>query len=245
MDFSGPDDKTPGSIIFDMKMEYYYQDYPILTCLELDGKKRVQVFYMSDGMFNLIDEKENSYQNVCLMTRTLDRKWWSIDMQGNIYHSIANIPKQRSPKKNQVRTGSPNALRFSPYLNEASFINKDPGHRFESLEPGHVSNRNQRFAFNRRRNAQRNPVRVSEVIYDQYGSPFNDRKVSAFDPNNSMYDSRNVVLTPEYTTEQMRFMNRNSGQRKNQRIDPIIEGGSQANDPIYYSPTSDYKPWNN
>lgn len=166
MDFSSASDKTPGSIIFDMKMDYYYQDYPILTCLELDGRKRIQVFYMKNGMFNQIDEKDNSYQNVCLMTRTLDRKWWSIDMQGNIYHSVANIPKLKSPKKNQVRSSSPNVKKFSSNVNEASFITRDPGHNYDSIDSGPVSYRNKRFVNNRRKNVQRTPVRVTEVIYE-------------------------------------------------------------------------------
>jgi hypothetical protein len=37
MNFSSPEDRTPGSIIFDMKLDFYHGDYPILTCLELDG----------------------------------------------------------------------------------------------------------------------------------------------------------------------------------------------------------------
>jgi hypothetical protein len=44
---------------------------------------------MENGMFNMIMEKPNTYQNVCLMTRTLEDQWWSIDMQGKIYNSIA------------------------------------------------------------------------------------------------------------------------------------------------------------
>ena len=40
-------------------------------------------------------------------------------------------------------------------------------------------------------------------------------------------------------------MNRNSAKKPAYRIDPIIEGGAQANDPIYHSPNSDFKPWNN
>lgn len=54
-----------------------------------------------------------------------------------------------------------------------------------------------------------------------------------------------MILSPEYTSEQMRFLNRNSGKKPVQRIDPIMEGGPQANDPIYHSPNSDFKPWNN
>lgn len=210
------------------------------------------MFYMKNGMFNQVDEKENSYQNVCLMTRTLDNKWWSIDMQGNIYHSLANIPKLKSPKKNQVRSASPNAKRFSSNLNEASFISKDPGHNYDSIDSGPVSNRNKRFVNNRRKNVQRTPVRVTEVIYEEDGSPFNQtKKVSAFDPgafgsaSKNMYDSQNMILSPEYTSEQMRFLHRNSGKKPIQRIDPIMEGGPQANDPIYHSPNSDFKPWHN
>lgn len=61
MEFNSVEDKTPGSIIFDMKMDYYHGDYPILSCLELDAKKRIQVFYMHNGMFNQVMEKPNTY----------------------------------------------------------------------------------------------------------------------------------------------------------------------------------------
>lgn len=80
MTFSSPEDQRVGSIIFDMKLDFYHKGFPILTCLELDGAKRIQIFYMKNGMFNQIMESPNSYQNVCLMTRTLNDQWWSIDM---------------------------------------------------------------------------------------------------------------------------------------------------------------------
>ena len=37
MEFNSQEDKSPGSIIFDLKLDFYYQEFPILTCLELDG----------------------------------------------------------------------------------------------------------------------------------------------------------------------------------------------------------------
>jgi hypothetical protein len=43
----------------------------------------------------------------------------------------------------------------------------------------------------------------------------------------------------------MRFINGNSAHKPNNHIDPILEGGMQANDPVYHSPNSEFKAWNN
>jgi hypothetical protein len=39
-------------------------------------------------------------------------------------------------------------------------------------------------------------------------------------------------------------MNRNSAHKPNNQIDPILEGGMQANDPVYHEPNSQFKGWN-
>ena len=149
--FSGPDDRIQGSVIFDLKLNVYHEGYPILTCLELDGLKRIQVYSMHNGMFNQILESPNHYQNVCLMTRDLDPYWWSIDMKGNIYRGNSMRPNFKIPKQERVRSNSPNLKKYESNLSQTTFIANDPGHNYDSIESVPVSSRRQRYKVNKKR----------------------------------------------------------------------------------------------
>ena len=242
--FSGPDDRIQGSVIFDLKLNVYHEGYPILTCLELDGLKRIQVYSMHNGMFNQILESPNHYQNVCLMTRDLDPYWWSIDMKGNIYRGNSMRPNFKIPKQERVRSNSPNLKKYESNLSQTTFIANDPGHNYDSIESVPVSSRRQRYKVNKKRQRQRTPVRVTQTVYDSSaGSPFNKSKVIHTSPFNLSNQGKTGMQSPLYDSQTLMYMNQNSANKSPKKIDPIMEGGRHANDPVYHSPNSQFKPW--
>jgi hypothetical protein len=106
---------------------------------------------------------------------------------------VTNLPKTRSPRKPNVRSQSPNTKKYESTLNQASFIDRKPGHNYDSVESGRVSTRRDRYLKNKKRYTERTPVRVIEENYQSNGSPFDKSKKVVTAPFNPVVSNDFVV----------------------------------------------------